>query len=129
MGRVWPRHGHRGRPFNTIVRRHSQMPVIGLFIVLVCLWLVRSTILVRRLRDRHSSFYFAQLGAPTLSQLAPPAVSRPRLRLQWRLQRFIWTGEFFRLRDAVISSTVVVTVICEIGALLGILVLIGERME
>ena len=22
MGRVWPRHGHRGRPLNAIVRRH-----------------------------------------------------------------------------------------------------------
>jgi hypothetical protein len=23
VGRVWPRHGHRGRPFNSVVRRHK----------------------------------------------------------------------------------------------------------
>jgi hypothetical protein len=25
VGRVWPRHGHRGRPLNKIVRKHSEM--------------------------------------------------------------------------------------------------------
>ncbi len=25
MGRVWPRHGHRGRPLNSVVSRHRQI--------------------------------------------------------------------------------------------------------
>ena len=34
VGRVWPRHGHRGRPLNSIVRRHvgiagTRMPIDG----------------------------------------------------------------------------------------------------
>ena len=36
MGRVWPRHGHRGRPFNRIVRQHqsnvAQSPSSSFFV-------------------------------------------------------------------------------------------------
>jgi hypothetical protein len=92
-------------------------------------WLLRSVILVRRLRDRHPSVYFGQLGAPSLGQLASPAVSRSKRRLQWRMQKFIWTGEFLRLRDPVISSSVVVTLVCEVGALFVFLILLGARVK
>ena len=97
----------------------------AVFIAMIGISLVRSVILVRRLRDRHPSMYFEQLGAPSLGQLASPAVSSSKRRLQWRIQKFIWTGEFLRLRDPVISSTVVVTLICELGALLVFLVILG----
>ena len=29
LGRVWPRHGHRGRPLNSVVIRHEGSVVIG----------------------------------------------------------------------------------------------------
>ena len=30
VGRVWPRHGHRGRPLNSVVRTHLQHRGINL---------------------------------------------------------------------------------------------------
>jgi hypothetical protein len=31
VGRVWPRHGHRGRPLNRIVRQHAHMDTVSDF--------------------------------------------------------------------------------------------------
>jgi hypothetical protein len=45
------------------------------------------------------------------------------------MQKFIWTGEFLRLRDPVISSSVVVTLVCEVGALFVFLILLGARVK
>jgi hypothetical protein len=33
VGRVWPRHGHRGRPLNSVVRQHVQPAWLKLSIV------------------------------------------------------------------------------------------------
>jgi hypothetical protein len=45
VGRVWPRHGHRGRPLNSVVRRHMKslwlrFAFIAIFGLLVPLWWV-----------------------------------------------------------------------------------------
>jgi hypothetical protein len=35
VGRVWPRHGHRGRPLNSVVRTHCDMGRAGLVLGIV----------------------------------------------------------------------------------------------
>jgi len=85
-------------------------------------WVFRS-ILLRMLRVRHPSVFFSHLGAPRLGQLASRSLSRPKLNLQWRFLKFVWGGEFLRLRDPVITTVGAASFICDVGTL-GLLVLL-----
>jgi hypothetical protein len=53
MGRVGPRHGHRGRPLNKIVRQHQNMSTLTIItIAVVLLFCLNSIVVVYRKRRR-----------------------------------------------------------------------------
>ena len=104
MGRVWPRHGHRGRPLNSVVRRHFRQRTmghaiydalgIGLSIVVGILLLGGMVVSSRRdpafMRQRYwrwfgyasawcvASPFMYQWGAPHSISLADAALLRVR---------------------------------------------------
>jgi len=87
VGRVWPRQGHRGRPLNSVVRRH------------------RPTMVVRRYRPEDAPQLVA-LFRKSVSELASSDYSPDQLRAwaQDSVELPAWVG---RLTNAVV-------VVCEI---------------
>jgi hypothetical protein len=100
VGRVCPRHRHRGRPLNSVVRRHliAVISLIGGFVGLLA-FLALHARLLRLLNERHRSYFVSNLGAPTDEQLRGTPHSRAQSQLQWRFIRFRWSGEFLKLHD------------------------------
>ena len=74
-------------------------------------------ILLRALRTRHPGVFFSELGAPRLGQLAARSLARPMRNLQWRFLKFLWTGEFLRLRDPIISGIGAMTFMFEFATI------------
>jgi hypothetical protein len=74
-------------------------------------------LLLRRLRTRHPSVFVSRLGAPKLRQLAGSTVRHARRQLQWRFLKFLWTGEFLKLRDSAITGIGFLSIIFDVGTI------------
>src|SRR5258706_10538220 len=81
-------------------------------------WLFRAALL-RVLRERHAQIFYSELGAPRIGQLS--GYSRTRWRLQSRLLRFIWTGEFLALKDTRLSIIGIGTVVSDAVLAVGLI--------
>jgi hypothetical protein len=89
VGRVWPRHGHRGRPLNSVVRqlvRNVETAILGAFISAVVVGafaIFAHTLVYVGLRRRGVPIQFGWSGMPgylhRLCRQLPPLPENVRL--------------------------------------------------
>jgi hypothetical protein len=129
VGRVFPRHNHRGWPLNAVDRRHFVTEfAIVMLLVLYPLGFMLQAGLLTRLRSHHTAI-FQELGSPTLYTLNCKLWPRPDYRLQWRFFRFLFSGRFLRLRDPTVSATALGSIVCGLGFILVFIALAGRWIK
>ena len=80
-------------------------PIVVWLLIPVMLW---------RLRMKHTEVFLAELGAPGVYQLLTSTMSSENWELGGRLRRFMWRGEFLKLRDPIVSSIGIVLLIVQV---------------
>jgi hypothetical protein len=103
--------------------------LLGILSGLACQWVLLG-ILLRLLRQKHAAVYFSQLGAPSVTQIASNTrMRRARWNLQWRFMRFLWSFEFLRLRDPVVTGVGVAAIVVTIATFALFFGLDGVRVK
>jgi len=85
-------------------------------------WLFRG-LLLRALRMRHPDV-FSELGRPSTLHLT--SIHPRHGDMQIGFWKYLWGGSVFSRKDKRVSSLAVLAMACDVGLVLGVLVLIGS---